>query len=70
MADFTDKKFDIIFCRNVLIYFNLDLQNEIFRFFGKLIKKDGFLIIGLHESIFGNELKIFKKLELQVYKKI
>ncbi len=70
MPNFIDKKFDIIFCRNVLIYFNLNLQNKIFRFFSELINKDGFLIIGLHESIFGDELKLFKKLEYQIYKKI
>ncbi len=69
-TDFTDKKFDIIFCRNVLIYFDLNLQNKIFRYFYEKINKNGFLIIGLHEAIFGKELKLFNQLKYQVYKKI
>jgi len=46
-----DKKFDVIMCRNVLIYFNLDLQNKIIDRFRKLLNNNGLLILGAHESI-------------------
>lgn len=47
------KKFDFIICRNVLIYFNNNLQNKIFDLFWENLNDDGFLVIGLHESIMG-----------------
>ncbi len=47
------KNFDIIFCRNVLIYFNLELQNRLVDFFHDNLNEDGFLILGKHESLLG-----------------
>jgi chemotaxis protein methyltransferase CheR len=44
-------KFDIIFCRNVLIYFNFNLQKRILKMFRKNMKKGSYLILGYHESI-------------------
>lgn len=49
-----EKKFHIIFCRNVLIYFNHDLQNKIFEFFLNNMIKGGTLVIGKHEGILGD----------------
>ena len=46
-----DTKFDVIMCRNVLIYFNLDLQNTIIDKFHDLLNNKGLLILGAHESI-------------------
>ncbi len=46
-------KFDLIMCRNVLIYFNNNLQNKIFDLFWDSLTDNGILIIGLHESIMG-----------------
>ena len=56
-----DKKFDIIMCRNVLIYFNHDLQNQIFEFFYENLNEDGALVIGRHEGILGTIASKFKK---------
>jgi len=55
------KKFDIIFCRNVLIYFNTELQTSILKFFHKNLVENGNLIIGAHESIIGENEQYFKK---------
>ena len=41
-------------CRNVLIYFNLSLQNKMIDFFYDNLKYPGFLVLGYHESIIGN----------------
>ncbi len=44
-------KFDIIFCRNVLIYFNFPLQKKVLKMFRQNMNKGGYLILGYHESI-------------------
>ena len=49
------RKFDIIICRNVLIYFNTNLQNRLFSMFNEALQKKGTLILGAHESILGIE---------------
>ena len=45
--------FDLIICRNVIIYFNYDLQNRVFDLFYKSLKEKGCLFLGFHESILG-----------------
>jgi len=44
-------KFDIIFCRNVVIYFDKDTQRVIFDNFADHIKQKGVLFIGHSENI-------------------
>ncbi len=55
------KHFDIILCRNVLIYFDPDLQNKLFKFFYDELNDNGFLILGKHESILGEMGMRFKR---------
>ena len=52
--------FDIIFCRNVVIYFSKDTQRDLFDRFAELIKIGGFLYIGHSESLYrvSNRFKI------------
>jgi chemotaxis protein methyltransferase CheR len=45
--------FDIIFCRNVAIYFTEVDKTRMFRNLAKYLARDGFLIIGSTESISG-----------------
>ncbi|MBR6176424.1 MAG: hypothetical protein IKQ70_00910 [Bacteroidales bacterium] len=59
---FLDRKFDIIMCRNVLIYFNHELQNKIIDFFYNKLNDNGLLIIGRQESIYGMHSDGFEKL--------
>jgi len=42
---------DIIFCRNVLIYFNRELQNRVFNLFRNSLRDGGFLCLGSKESV-------------------
>ncbi len=42
--------YDVIFCRNVMIYFDKDTQAKILRKFAPLLKKDGLLFAGHSES--------------------
>ena len=46
-------QFDIIFCRNVLIYFSTELKLEILRKMHKSLKKGGYLFLGASESLSG-----------------
>ncbi len=54
-------KFDLIICRNVIIYFNYDLQNKIFDFFYNNLYPNGYLWLGMHESIMGTCASKFEK---------
>jgi chemotaxis protein methyltransferase CheR len=45
--------FDIVFCRNVAIYFTEPDKIRLFRNLGRVLAKDGALIIGATESISG-----------------
>jgi chemotaxis protein methyltransferase CheR len=45
--------FDIIFCRNVLIYFDQDTKTGIFERMSRLVESDGFLVLGAAESVVG-----------------
>ncbi len=54
-------KFDIIVCRNVIIYFNNELQNRVFDLFYQNMNSYGALILGIHESILGPFSKRFIK---------
>jgi chemotaxis protein methyltransferase CheR len=54
-------KFDLIVCRNVIIYFNYDLQNKVFDLFYNNLYSNGFLWLGMHESILGPFASKFEK---------
>ena len=45
--------FDIIFCRNVLIYFDQDTKINIFGRLAKTMEADGFLVLGAAETVVG-----------------
>ena len=44
-------KFDIIFCRNVLIYFSPEVKAKIIRQFAQALNSRGYLILGASESL-------------------
>jgi chemotaxis protein methyltransferase CheR len=46
-------KFDVIFCRNVLIYFDQETKIGIFERMSKIIEPDGMLMLGAAESVVG-----------------
>jgi chemotaxis protein methyltransferase CheR len=45
--------FDIIFCRNVLIYFDQETKARIFERLAKVVEADGFMVLGAAESVVG-----------------
>lgn len=46
-------KFDVIFCRNVLIYFNNEVKSQILNKFALSLNPGGYLVLGSSESING-----------------
>jgi chemotaxis protein methyltransferase CheR len=46
-------KFDIIFCRNVLIYFDREMKAKVLENMSGLIPDDGFVILGGAETVLG-----------------
>ena len=63
-----DEKYDLIICRNVIIYFNYELQNKVFKLFLDNMNQGGCLVLGVHESILGPFASRFDK-KSQVYVK-
>jgi chemotaxis protein methyltransferase CheR len=45
--------FDVIFCRNVLIYFDQDTKINIFNRLARSLEGDGFLVLGAAETVVG-----------------
>lgn len=62
------EKMDLIFCRNVVIYFDKQTQKVLFSQFEELLKPLGFLILGHSETMFGISDR-FKFLGHTVYQK-
>jgi chemotaxis protein methyltransferase CheR len=60
--------FDIIFCRNVMIYFDKPTQSVLVNKFYDCLEKDGYFFIGHSESLAGLDHK-FKYVEPSVYRK-
>lgn len=62
-------KFDLIVCRNVIIYFNYELQNRVFDLYYKNLVNNGVLLLGVHESIIGPFSRKYRKVSPFYYKK-
>jgi chemotaxis protein methyltransferase CheR len=45
--------FDVIYCRNVLIYFDQDTKVNVFNRLARVIEPDGFLVLGAAETVVG-----------------
>ena len=61
--------FDIIFCRNVMIYFDDPVRRALLAEVHRLLRPGGFLIVGHAESLTGT-LGSFKSVRPSVYARI
>jgi chemotaxis protein methyltransferase CheR len=59
---------DVIFCRNVMIYFDAETRAKILRKFFEIIHQDGRIFVGHSESLLG-ENQLFTYKEKTVYSK-
>jgi chemotaxis protein methyltransferase CheR len=58
--------FDIVFCRNVMIYFDDEVRKRLLDEIYRLIKPGGYLLVGHAESLTGM-LSGFKSVKPSVY---
>lgn len=63
---------DLILCRNVIIYFTKEFQDELFEKFYKSLASGGYLVLGKVETILGKARYLFKSVDLKerIYQKI
>ncbi|RLT92674.1 CheR family methyltransferase [Ketobacter sp.] len=62
-------RFDVIFCRNVVIYFSKETQRELFDRYADILEPDGYLFIGHSESLHGVS-KRFESVGRTIYRKV
>ncbi|CAA7390203.1 CheR family methyltransferase [Chryseobacterium fistulae] len=72
VSDSSFNSFQLIICRNVLIYFEKDLQEHVFRLFDESLENLGYLALGSKETIrFSTLEKMYHQIEDQkIWKKI
>lgn len=63
------ESFDVIFCRNALIYFDASTQLNIIQKLTNHLHNNGYLLLGHSENIGDNELNL-KRIGASIYKKI
>jgi chemotaxis protein methyltransferase CheR len=63
------QKVDIIFCRNVVIYFNEETRQKVYNKFHGVMDSPGFFFSGHSENLFKYH-HIFKFIEKSIYKKV
>ena len=51
MTDHSFNEFQLILCRNVIIYFDRELQNGVFNLFDGSLEKFGYLALGTKETL-------------------
>lgn len=61
-------EFDVIFCRNVMIYFDKQTQNELVQKMSALLRPGGYLFVGHAESLTGGN-QYLKYVQPAVYQK-
>jgi chemotaxis protein methyltransferase CheR len=57
VTDQVFNEFQLIFCRNVMIYFNRELQNKVIRLFYDSLATLGYLAIGIKESLIFSDMR-------------
>lgn len=62
-------EFDVIFCRNVVIYFDLETKNKLFERYAQLLRPNGYLILG-HSETMSRDVTMFKSLGRTIYQKV
>jgi len=63
------QKYDVIFCRNVMIYFNDEAKAELEQRFVDLLAPGGFLYIGHSERLIGEATRRMRSAGQTIYRK-
>jgi chemotaxis protein methyltransferase CheR len=70
LADPFDTNYDLIVCRNVLIYFTEEAKHELYRKFNKALKPGGIFFVGSTEQIFNPGFYGFETEDTFFYRKV
>ncbi|MGZ3862951.1 MAG: CheR family methyltransferase [Bacteroidia bacterium] len=71
VQDRMPEKFDIIFCRNVMIYFDEALKMKVLKLFHEALNDDGYFIIGYYDMLpeASKELFVLYDATTRIYRK-
>lgn len=69
LRDNYESNFDLIVCRNVMIYFTEEAKDQIYADFSKSLRKDGILFVGSTEQIFNPSRYNFEVEDTFFYRK-
>lgn len=64
-----DKEFDIVFCRNVLIYFDRETQQQVINKLSSKLKPNGYFFLGHSESITNMNVPL-KQIKPTIFRKV
>lgn len=72
VTDYSFNEFQLILCRNVIIYFDRPLQNQVFELFNSSLEKFGYLALGTKETLnFSSIAKEFERIPgAKIWRKI
>jgi chemotaxis protein methyltransferase CheR len=70
LADPFDTQFDLIICRNVMIYFTDEAKHELYHKFNRALRPGGVLFVGSTEQIFQPQQYHFETEDTFFYRKI
>jgi chemotaxis protein methyltransferase CheR len=65
-----ERDFDVIFCRNILIYFAKTTQDAVLRRLNNHLRNGGFLILGHSESLAGAELTSMRQVAPTIFRRM
>lgn len=69
LADTFERDFDLIVCRNVMIYFQTEVKSALLRRFQAALRPGGVLFIGATEALLGADLEGFERLGGNFYRR-
>jgi chemotaxis protein methyltransferase CheR len=69
LADRFDQGFDLIICRNVMIYFSDETKQRLFERFNRALNPRGVLFVGGTEALLGPDTRGFERLGGNFYRK-
>lgn len=69
LSDHFETSFDLVVCRNVIIYFTDEAKSRLMQAFWRSLKDDGVLFLGATEVLMSNSNAGFSRLSNSIYRK-
>lgn len=70
LKDRFEREFDLIVCRNVMIYFENEVKSGLIRRFRDALRPDGLLFIGATEALIGSDLDGLQRVGGNFYRRV